>query len=120
MLEPIDQRFPASLRIKLKRDFDRVFAEGVVVADSSLIVHAVRNDLPHSRIGLSIGRRYGKAHERNLVKRWCREAFRTQKHLLPTNLDFVVRIRAGVRPSFQQIKTSMPQVLKRVERKLKP
>ncbi len=37
--------FPAIYRIKRKRDFDKIFAEGVVASDQVLVIHALRNDL---------------------------------------------------------------------------
>lgn len=115
-----DQRFPAKYRLKLKRDFERVFKEGLVSADGVLVIHALRNGLEFSRMGISIGRRFGKAHDRNLFKRWCRESFRIQRIDLPTGIDFIVRAKAHGKPDFPSVKQSMVAMLKRVDRKLKP
>ncbi len=116
-----DQSFPSKSRIKLQRDFDHVFAAGSVCSDSLLIVHAIQNNLGISRLGLSIGKRFGPAHRRIKVKRWCREAFRTQRHLLPKNLDLVVRVRSGTQPNFDLIRQSIlhlvPRVAERISRK---
>ena len=113
----LGQRFPKRLRIKLKRDFDRVFRGGKSVSDSRLIVHAVANDLAFSRLGLSVGRRNGPAHERNRLKRWCREAYRTGRASLPAGYDFVVRVRPGAEVGYALIAESMGRLLPQAARR---
>lgn len=115
---PGGQRFPAKYRLKLKRDFERTFKEGLVAADGVLVIHALRNELEFSRIGISIGRKYGKAHERNQFKRWCRESYRIQRVDLPIGLDFIVRAKAHGEPDFSSVCQSMVSLLKRLSRKL--
>jgi len=48
-----------------------------------------------SRIGISISKRVGKAVQRNLVKRWIREAIRTHKERFPDGLDLVIHVRTS-------------------------
>lgn len=84
-----DQRFRRSERLRLQQDFARVLAEKCSQADDALIVYVARNDLAWSRLGRSVGRRIGNAVRRNYVRRRIREAFRTQKDVLPTGLDIV-------------------------------
>jgi len=55
-----------------------------------LILFAVPNGLPHSRLGLSVSKKIGNAVVRNRWKRLIREAFRTSQSVLPGGLDLVV------------------------------
>ena len=84
-----DQRFRRSERLRLRRDYARVFAAKCSQADGLLVVYVAPNDLGWSRLGLSVSKRVGKAVRRNYVRRRIREAFRTQKSELPKGLDII-------------------------------
>jgi len=115
-----DERFPKSVRLVSKLDFDRVFHEGVVASDSILVIHAVRGKEPWTRIGLSVSKRVGNSPTRNRWKRLIRESFRRQKSQLPINIDMVVRPKRGASPDYQLIFESLLKLGLQLERKLKP
>jgi ribonuclease P protein component len=83
-------RFPAALRLKKTREFNDVYRRGRRARGRLFLVVFLRNELPYSRIGLSVGKRIGGAVRRNKVKRMLREAFRRTRHELPSGLDLVV------------------------------
>src|SRR5690606_3946522 len=80
------ERFPPELRLRRPSEFEQVFQRGKHASDSVLVIHAMRNDLPYSRLGLSVSRRVGGAVVRNRWKRSIREAWRTQRHDLPVGM----------------------------------
>ena len=49
-----------------------------------------------SRVGLTVGKVLGKAHERNRIKRRLREALRRHIDLLPQGSDLILHPRRGV------------------------
>ncbi len=84
-------RFPRAMRVVSTRDFRRVYREGSRARGSLMTVAVAPNGLPHSRLGLSVGRAvWKKAVRRNRVRRVFREAFRLEQHELPAGLDVVV------------------------------
>jgi len=86
---PGRQRFHGAERLRLRRDFARVFEGKCKAADAVLVVYAAATDLNCSRLGISVGKRIGNAVRRHYVKRRIREAFRKSKADLPRGLDIV-------------------------------
>lgn len=96
MTQPQQQQrltFPRSRRLSGRRTFAAVFAARLREHAGPLTIFARTNDLPHSRLGLSVPRRVGGAVTRNGIKRRLREAFRLRQHDLPGGYDWVATVR---------------------------
>jgi ribonuclease P protein component len=79
-------------RLTHARQFAAVYGAKVQRAAGPLVIFSKPNDLPHARLGLSVGRRVGNAVARNRVKRLLRESFRHLQHDL-SPLDLVINVR---------------------------
>jgi ribonuclease P protein component len=99
-------------------DFRRVYEARRSASDSWLIVYACENGLPHSRLGMSVSRKMGKAIFRNRLRRLYREAFRLTRHTMPTGLDLVLIPRSPAEPSLEELKRSLPRLVGQIARKL--
>ena len=99
-------------------DFRRVYDRRRSVSDAWLIVYACENGLPHSRLGLSVSRKFGKAHHRNRLRRLYREAFRLERHQMPAGLDLVLIPRRPDEPSLEGLRRSLPRLVRQVARKI--
>ncbi|MFK7961380.1 MAG: ribonuclease P protein component [Phycisphaerales bacterium] len=84
--------FPPEVRVRLRRDFEVVYAAETRKRIGPFVVHAAKSPVGHARIGFGIPRRFGPAPRRNLMRRRLREAFRHMKSELPP-LDLVVHVR---------------------------
>jgi ribonuclease P protein component len=82
--------FTRAHRLTHAKEFDAVFKARNSSRGSRIIVHGLANGLAWSRLGLSVGRKFGNAVARNRFKRLCREAFRLSQHDLPPGWDFVL------------------------------
>ncbi len=118
MTPSCDERFPKSLRLVSKLDFDRVFRDGIVVSDAVLVVHATRGRQSWTRIGLSVSKRVGNAPIRNRWKRLIREAFRRQKGELPPCIDLVVRPKRGAVADYSLVCVSLRKLATQLDRRL--
>jgi ribonuclease P protein component len=82
-------------RLSRSGDFDRVYREGSSRGNRFLVVHSFDSG-GEPRLGVSVGRRIGKAVQRNKVKRAVREAFWQLADDLPGGRDYVIVARPGV------------------------
>ncbi len=112
------ERFPKCLRLRSDREFEAVFAGQHVAVDQVLVIHALPNQLPYSRLGLSVSKRVGNAPLRNTWKRLIREAFRRQRAYLPVGLDLVVRPRKGSQPQYHAVTQSLSKLVSQLGRQL--
>lgn len=113
-----DQTFPRSHHIRLGDDFKRAFDRRRSVADDVLIVYGCENQQSVTRLGLSVSRKVGKAHVRNYWKRLIREVFRQVSREFGPGIDFVVIPRKGKSPNFAEVQRSLPQLMRRAQKKL--
>ena len=113
-----DESFPKTFRLRTSAEFERAFLAEIYAADGVLVVNGVRNQLPITRLGLSISRKHGPAVMRNRWKRLIREVFRKCLHDLPGGIDLVIRPKRGAVPDFQAIATSLPSLVRRVAKRL--
>jgi len=92
---------PDARRRRLSRsgDFDRVYREGNSRGNRFLVLYsfARREDETSegARLGLSVGRKIGKAVTRNKVKRAIRESFWELSDALEPGHDYVIVARPG-------------------------
>jgi ribonuclease P protein component len=55
---------------------------------------------------------------RNRLRRLFREAFRLSRHEMPTGLDLILIPRGTAMPTLEQLKTSLPRLVRQVAQKL--
>ena len=84
------------------------------------MVYVEANDLPWTRLGLKVGKRLGKAVQRNQIKRRVREAFRLLQHELPAGLDVVCipRPPSAAGAEVDELGRSLQRLIRQARRKL--
>ncbi len=83
-----------SSRLLKSEDFKKViFNYDRVVRCNEYSCYIKENSLDHSRIGISVTKKVGKAVIRNRYKRYVREFFRLKHKSLPRGKDFIVVIK---------------------------
>jgi len=74
-----------------------------------------------SRVGLTVGKVIGKAHERNRIKRRMREALRRHVDLLPAGFDLILHPRRIVLTmEFAQLERDVVRILEQAQEQALP
>lgn len=100
-------------RVKRSQDFDNIIRKKQSFANRQFVIYYQKNNLDHMRLGISVSKKLGKAHERNKIKRYIRESFKIRKDYVK-NYDIIVIARAGAKElPFLEFGSSLDHVLKR-------
>lgn len=113
--------FHPAMRLRRRRDFERVYREGSRARGAILIVVAVENGEEWTRLGLSVGRRIWRpAVQRNRVRRVFREAFRLEYEALPRGLDLVlIPAEAQLRPDLEATRAELVKLAHKASRRVR-
>lgn len=91
----------AAVRLRKHADYQRAYAAARKRQSASMSwflapQSAYDSEQASSRVGLTVGKVLGKAHDRNRIKRRMREALRRHIDLLPQGFDFIFHPRRAV------------------------
>lgn len=113
--------FEKKKRLVTSHQFKAVLDHNISVRNGLLLLYMAENHLDYPRLGISVGKSFGGAVERNRAKRLLREAFRQNQRQIPAGFDYLLMISskwsknvseaarskdAVRRPTFEQVRTS--------------
>ena len=104
-------KFSSSL--KLNHIFQRLYhSKGA--ADGYLVLYARKNRTEQNRVGITVGKKLGKAHIRNRTRRRLREIYRLHEEQFQPGWDIVVVARSrAVEAPFDKLTRSYLSLAKR-------
>lgn len=101
-------------RLRKRRDFNYTYKRGKSLANSCLVLVYRKNNLEVSRFGFSINKKFGKAVQRNKIKRRLREICRLRLDKIKTGYDLIFIARVGARDaSYGKLEKQVENLLKR-------
>ena len=104
--------YPKSRRLLRRKDFEKVQKNRVRLYGRVIILELLPQPQSHLKLGITVSKKYGKAHTRNRFKRTTREAFRLAYEKLPTGYHIVVRpMRPKVYPTSQEIMNDLLKLM---------
>jgi ribonuclease P protein component len=83
----VELKFPKTARLLKKRHFQRVLKTGNKLVGNLIIIDYRIGKSFCPKLGITVSRRYGKAHLRNRFKRVVREAFRHYCPQMPRDIE---------------------------------
>jgi ribonuclease P protein component len=115
---PRTEALPRQKRLAKRPEFVSVYENGQKVFSRFAVLFYKRNELSHSRIGITATRKIGSAVIRNRLKRWTREVYRRQREPLGLDgrsLDIVVNVKPNAAATtFQDYSRDLGRVLERI------
>ena len=99
--------------IKQNKEFRTLYYRGRSQVSPFLVTYVRRNKLGVCRVGITTGKKIGKAVQRNRCRRLIREAYRLVSPTIEGHWDivFVARARTA-QASMQQVKADMERHMK--------
>lgn len=105
-------RFPKRSRLQKRYQFQRLTNHSKRTLGHWIIIESFPNNIGITRLGITVTKRFGKAHDRNRFKRIVREAFRLCQKDLPKSLDLIVKPRTNAKEAItSNIQTDLLQLL---------
>jgi len=87
------RRLTRKERLRLRKDFKRVFSNGKCVYNEYFRIVYVKNDLGLRRIAVLVKKKIGRAVYRNRIRRLVKEFFRNNKEKFPKSIDMIFLAR---------------------------
>ncbi len=78
------------MRLGDNRQFIEVLGEKKCVRNDIFILYLAQNSLDYPRFGISVGKKFGNAVNRNRLKRIARELCRLSQHDFPQGHDYIL------------------------------
>lgn len=103
----------AGSRLRKHADYQRVYAEGKKRRSALMSWFlAPQPEATASRVGLTVGKVIGKAHERNRIKRRMRDVLRRHVNELPPGCDLVLHPqRVVLTVEFSKLEAEIVRIL---------
>lgn len=101
-------------RVKKYAEFDQIFKTGKKFSTPHFKIVFRQTEEPHSRFGISIGKKFGNAVQRNKIKRQIRNILRNYKQCKLSFLTIVVVKPVAATLTFIEIKKELSSSLNKI------
>ncbi|MFW6011021.1 MAG: ribonuclease P protein component [Desulfosalsimonas sp.] len=110
-----DQSLGKTERLLKRCEFLRLSRQGKSTGNRYFVAAFKSNGRDFSRLGITVTRKTGKAVVRNRIKRFVREFFRQNRHLLGPGVDInVIAKKAAADATGGQVFSALRQLFERI------
>ncbi len=102
-------------RLKLNRQFNYIYRKGERVHTKFFNLFVIKSKYPCYKIGFSVSKKEGKAHQRNLLKRRLREVVRINE-LPKQSFNYILQAKIGAcELSYQEIEKQLKDLFSKID-----
>ena len=102
--------------VKSKNDFTKIIKTGNKINNHSFVIYYMKNNLNHSRYGISVGTKLGNAVFRNKYKRRIRMLVNNNNSLYNKNNDYIILLRKNaVSIEFKYLENDFNQLVQKLK-----
>ncbi|NLW42150.1 MAG: ribonuclease P protein component [Tissierellia bacterium] len=99
--------------VKSYFDFKKAYEKGKSFGNRNLILYIRKNDLDHTRIGITVSKKTGNAVVRNKIRRRIKEIYREVAPNLKEGFDLIFVVRRNVPGiSFKELKSAFHHLIR--------
>lgn len=97
--------------VRKNEEIQEIIKKNKKIVDKYFIIYFVKNDLNYNRYCISVGKKIGKAHTRNLYKRRVKDIL--MKNNINSSCDYVIILRTAIIDAeYDKINSELIKVLK--------
>ncbi|MFA7561450.1 MAG: ribonuclease P protein component [Candidatus Izemoplasmatales bacterium] len=102
-------------RIKKNEEIQQLLKEKNTVGNNYFVIyHKKDHEAKNFRFAIAVSKKYGKAHERNLMKRRIREVVKL--NYFKENVEFFIIAKLKSKPlNFEKIKVNLEELFKQAQ-----
>ena len=105
---------PKIYRVRKNSEFTKIYQDSRSFAAKNIVLFVRQREDSALKIGFSVSKKNGKAHERNLIKRRLRALAKEELAKMHPGYDLVFLARQAIKKaSYQEIKRDMNYLLKK-------
>ena len=94
--------------VKLNREFTYAYREGKKIVTDCIVFHYYKNRTDSVRLGITVSKTVGKAHDRNRAKRLIRAAFRECMPDLKYGYNVIIAARSRLaHEPYEKVRSAM-------------
>jgi len=104
--------------IKRRYEFKKLFSKGKFFYGKNITLYVLKNNFERNRLGIAVGKKSGKAVERNKIKRLIRENYKISEECLKCGYDILISVNKKCKIkeiNFYDIKNDFEYLLKKAE-----
>lgn len=102
--------------IKRRYEFKVLFSKGKIAYGNSLTMYILKNKLNVNKLGIAVGKKSGRAVDRNRIKRLIRENYRLSEDYIKCGYNILISVnkKAEIRNmDFYNVKKDIQRLLKK-------